>query len=92
MLYRDASHVDVGGFYARNPGWGKLYRLLGYVGVLGGVGASDPMRLAQLLIVLVLLWLAAWYQVVGTLWRSSLVAACLLCATKLLMLRDGVLP
>jgi len=92
MLYRDASHVDVGGFYARNPGWGKLYRLLGYVGVLGGVTAADSTRLAQLLVMIVLLWLAAWYQVVGTLWRSSLVAAALLCAAKLLMLRGGAQP
>ncbi len=89
MRYRDAAHVEVGAFYARNPCWGKLYRLLGYVGIIGGVVARDPLHLAQLLIVLILLWLAAWYQVVGTLWRSSLVAACLLCAAKLLLLRDG---
>ena len=90
MRYRDAVHVDVGGFYARNPGWGKPYRLLGYVGILGGIVAREPLHVVQLLIVLILLWLAAWYQVVGTLWRSSLVAACLLCAARLLMLRGSV--
>ena len=89
MLYRDASHVDVGGFYARNPTWGKWYRLLGLVGIVGGALAKEPLHLTELLIVLILLWLAAWYQVVGTLWRSSLVAACLLCVVKLLVLREG---
>lgn len=90
MRYRDAVHVDVGGFYARNPGWGKPYRLLGYVGILGAIVAREPLHVVQLLVVLILLWLAAWYQVVGTLWRSSLVAACLLCAAQLLMLRGSV--
>ena len=90
MRYRDAVHVDVGGFYARNPGWGKPYRLLGYVGILGAIVAREPLHVVQLLVVLILLWLAAWYQVVGTLWRSSLVAACLLCAARLLMLRGSV--
>ena len=90
MRYRDAVHVDVGGFYARNPGWGKPYRLLGYVGILGAIVAREPLQVVQLLVVLILLWLAAWYQVVGTLWRSSLVAACLLCAARLLMLRGSV--
>jgi hypothetical protein len=89
MLYRDAAHVDVGGFYARNPSWGKIYRLLGLLGIIGGIVAEGQTRLAELLIVLVLLWLAAWYQVVGTLWRSSLVAACLLAAARILLLREG---
>ena len=90
MRYADAVHVDVGGFYARNPGWGKVYRLLGYVGIIGGIIARERLHLVELLIVLILLWLAAWYQVVGTLWRSSLVAACLLCVVRLLMQRGSL--
>ncbi len=87
MVYRDAAHVDVGSFYSRNPCWGKLYRLLGYFGIAGGVVLGSEAELAKLLVILVLVWLAAWYQVVGTLWRSSLVAAGLLCALKLTLLR-----
>jgi hypothetical protein len=78
MRYRDASHVDVSGFYARLPHVGKIYRLLGYVAVLAMlIGACrDDRRLVSILIpVVIVLWLAAWFQVVGTLWRSSLVAA-----------------
>lgn len=88
MLYRDAAHVDVGGFYARNPACGKIYRLLGLVGiVLGVLWADDVRRLVGLLLALIVLWLAAWYQVVGALWRSALVAACLMVAARLLVLR-----
>jgi hypothetical protein len=84
MRYGDAPHLDVGSFYARNPGWGKVYRQLGYLGlVLGVVWSGNPSRVAILLGALVLTWLVAWYQVVGTLWRSSLVAACLYCALVL---------
>lgn len=84
MRYRDADHVDTGSFYARRPELGKLYRLLGYGGVLlAWFRQDDPVMLAKLLIVLVMMWLMAWYRVVGTLWRSSTVAAILLCAVLL---------
>jgi len=89
MRYRDAAHVDVLGFYARRPQLGKFYRLLGYAGIAAGVVACDPLRLTVLLAALVLGWLAAWYQIVGTLWRSSLVAAIALVAIKLSLLRCG---
>jgi hypothetical protein len=90
MVYRDAAHVDVGSFYARNPCWGKLYRLLGYAAIAGAVYLHDDYEaVAKLLVVIVLVWLAAWYQIVGTLWRSSLVAAALLCAFKLTLLKCG---
>ena len=36
-----------------------------------------------MLICLIALWLMAWYRVVGTLWRSSVVAAILLSAALL---------
>jgi len=84
MRYADAPHVDVGSFYARNPEWGKLYRMLGYLGlVLGVMWSADAQRMTVLLVALLLTWLVAWYQVVGTLWRSSLVAAMLYCALVL---------
>ncbi|MBA2480431.1 MAG: hypothetical protein H0V44_07195 [Planctomycetes bacterium] len=84
MRYRDASHVDVGSFYARLPQNGKMFRLLGYAGVIGAVAfAHDPRRIALLLIVLIVAWLLAWYRVVGTLWRSSIVAAIIACAVIL---------
>jgi hypothetical protein len=84
MLYRDADHVDTGGFYARRPELGKVYRLLGYGGMLlAWFHQGDATMLARLLVVLVLMWLMAWYRVVGALWRTSVVAAILLCAVLL---------
>ena len=84
MRYRDAVHVDLGSFYAREPNFGKLYRLLGYGGIaLACWYHNDPDTLARLLIALVVAWLLAWYRVVGALWRSSLVSAALLCAVLL---------
>lgn len=88
MRYRDAAHVDMGSFYARKPELGKMYRLLGYAALVGVMWhAADPAMLQRLLIALVILWLMAWYRVVGTLWRSSTVAAALLCASLLTMHR-----
>lgn len=87
MRFRDAAHVEVGSFYARRPWVGKTYRLLGHAFVVAAVLA--PARgdcLGVLLGVTILVWLAAWYQVVGTLWRMSLVAAALICALRLTLL------
>jgi hypothetical protein len=86
MRYRDAQHVDVGSFYARSPGAGKLYRILGHAGVAAAAIAGwrhDAGALAILLLVLIVVWLAAWYQVVGTLWRASVVAGIVACAILL---------
>lgn len=88
MRYRDAAHVDVGSFYSRKPELGKVYRLLGYAALVGVVWHHDQVgMLERLLIALIILWLMAWYRVVGTLWRSSTVAAALLCAVLLTMHR-----
>lgn len=84
MRYSDASHVDTGSFYARRPELGKLYRMLGYAGVIAAwYHRDDPEMIGRLLVVLLVIWLMAWYRVVGTLWRSSVVAAVLLCAVLL---------
>jgi hypothetical protein len=84
MRYRDAAHVDMGSFYARKPEHGKLYRLLGYAALIGVLWhAQHEAMLERLLIALVILWLMAWYRIVGALWRSSIVAATLLCAVLL---------
>lgn len=81
MRYRDAAHVDMGSFYARRPEHGKMYRLLGYAGiVVVWWHQHDPDMLGRVLIVLLALWFMAWFRIVGALWRSSVVAACLLCA------------
>jgi hypothetical protein len=86
MRYRDASHVDVGSFYSRSPAAGKVYRILGHGGVAAVAVAAwrhDERLIVGLLLALILLWLAAWYQVVGTLWRSSIVAGIIGCAVFL---------
>lgn len=94
MRYGDAPHVDVGSFYARNSGWGKLYRMLGYLGLVLGVvlWVKKPDLLPFLLGGLILVWFVAWFQVVGTLWRSSIVAACLFCALVMSLRALGVAP
>jgi hypothetical protein len=82
MRYRDAAHVDTGSFYSRRHVLGGWYRIAGH---LAAVAAAlvRPDQLAWLLPVLVVAWLAAWFQVVGTLWRASLVAAILIAAVRL---------
>jgi hypothetical protein len=81
MRYRDAIHMDMGSFYARQPQLGKMYRFLGYAAIIGVVWHhQDVAMLERLLIMLVVLWLMAWYRIVGALWRSSIVSACVLCA------------
>jgi hypothetical protein len=95
MRYRDAPHVDVGSFYARLPHLGKMYRFLGYAAILGVFWHhNNAGMLERILIMLVAIWLMAWYRVVGTLWRSSVVSATLLCAFLLTLHRlqmSGVL-
>jgi hypothetical protein len=92
MRYRDASHVDVGGFYARRPRQGSWYRAIGLIAlacesILIASGRGPCM--ACLLIALVLVWLLAWYQVVGTLWRSNVVSAILVAAVYLSWMHVG---
>jgi hypothetical protein len=84
MRYRDAAHVDMGSFYARKPEHGRLYRLLGYAAAVAVLwhAQNEPM-LGRLMIALVVVWLMAWYRIVGALWRSSIVTAALLCAVLL---------
>jgi len=87
MRFADADHVDVSGFYARLPQAGRLYRLLGHLGVvLAVLLPAQPVVLGGLLGGLLLLWLVAWYHVVGTLWRATIVAACLVAALRLTLL------
>ncbi len=82
MRYRDADHLDLGSFYARNPGGGSFYRLTGYAILVLAINyANVPTQLAWLLVIGIGAWLAAWYQVVGALWRGPLVAGILACAT-----------
>lgn len=84
MRFRDASHVDLGSFYARLPTYGRMYRWFGYGGIVLAIFfRNQPEQLAKLLIVLGVAWLLAWYRVVGALWRSSIVAAMLACAFAL---------
>ncbi len=71
----------MGSFYAREPRFGRMYRILGYLGVIiAAYFHNEPDIIARLLIALLVVWLMAWYRVVGSLWRSSTVAAILLCA------------
>jgi len=84
MRYRDADHVDLGSFYARQPGLGTLYRYLGYAAcVLALLWQDQPGMISRLLICVLVAWALAWYRIVGASFRSSLVAAALLCAVIL---------
>lgn len=81
MRFSDASHVDLGSFYARSPAYGRTYRWFGYGGiVLAMYWHGQPDMLARLLIALGVAWLLAWYRVVGALWRTSIVAGMMACA------------
>ncbi|MEK7412375.1 MAG: hypothetical protein AAB263_03535 [Planctomycetota bacterium] len=81
MRYADAAHVDLGSFYARQPGLGRLYRIAGYAACIGVVWwVADPQRIAGLMIVTLVAWLMAWRREVGALWRTPLVAAIAMCA------------
>jgi hypothetical protein len=97
MRYRDAAHVDLGSFYAREPHFGRMYRILGYAGVIiACYFHNDADILARLLVAMIAAWFMAWYRIVGALWRSSLVAAILFCAIFLsiakVKLLTGVQP
>lgn len=84
MRYADAAHVDLGSFYARLPGLGRLYRIAGYAACLGVVWwIADPQRIAGLMIVTLVAWLMAWRREVGALWRTPLVVAIAMCAVIL---------
>ena len=86
MRYRDASHVDVGSFYSRAPFPGKIVRLLGHGAIAAFAIAAwrhDTCLVTGLLIALLLVWLAAWWLVVGTLWRASVVAGVVACGVYL---------
>jgi hypothetical protein len=84
MRYADADHVDLGSFYSRLPNRGKYFRILGYVGIgLAAYYQADDRALTALLVCLILAWLRAWQVVVGAAWRSSIVAAVVLCAVLL---------
>lgn len=91
--------MDMGSFYAREPRFGKMYRILGYFAIIiAAYFHNDPDILSRLLIALVVVWLMAWYRIVGALWRSSTVAAALLCAVLLTLAKvhaltgSGVAP
>lgn len=84
MRMADAAHVDLGSFYARRPGLGRIYRLAGYGACIGVLWwAHQPDRIAALLVVLLIAWLMAWKREVGALFRAPLVAAIAMCAVLL---------
>jgi hypothetical protein len=85
MSWRDGSHLDLRGFLTRRPLLGSWVRLLGHLAAALSVCCSllAPWLLPWLLLGLIILWLAAWRLVVGSLWRGSLVAAIAACAAGL---------
>jgi len=90
MRLADAAHVDLGSFYARRPGLGRVYRLAGYAACLAVLyWAHEPQRIAGLLVVLLIAWLMAWKREVGSLFRAPLVAAMVMCAVLLTAAKLG---
>ncbi|GEM_PF-2533863 len=81
MRMADAAHVDLGSFYARLPGLGRIYRLAGYAACIAVLWwAHDVSRISALLVVLLIAWLMAWKREIGALFRAPLIAAILMCA------------
>ncbi len=90
MRFRDAEHVDLGSFYARRPGLGRIYRLAGYAACVGVLWwAHDIQRIGVLLVILLIAWLMAWKREVGALFRAPLVAAIAMCAVLITADRLG---
>jgi len=91
MYFRDASHVLISEFYARGAQAGRWFRLLGWACVaLAVVAEPCPNAEGALLGVVIAAWLVAWRLAVGALWRSSLVAAAVVCAVALT--RENLFP
>ncbi len=90
MRLADASHVDLGSFYARLPGLGRVYRLFGYAACIGVLWyAHDISRVSSLLVVLIIAGLMAWKREVGALFRAPLVASIAMCAVLITADRLG---
>ncbi|MCS6969690.1 MAG: hypothetical protein RMM29_02255 [Planctomycetota bacterium] len=90
MRFADAAHLDLASLRARRPELGQVYLAAGYGACLAALWwAHQPSRLAALLIVLAIAWAMAWRRAVGSLYRSTLVAAMLLCAVPLSAARLG---
>jgi hypothetical protein len=84
MRFRDASHVQIAEFYARGAHGGRWFRVGGWAAVALAV-IAEPWSNAEgaLLGVVLATWLVAWRLAVGALWRSSLVAAAVVCAVAI---------
>jgi hypothetical protein len=85
--------VDLLPFHARAAVAGRIFRLLGYAGIVALLlqeGRAPGWLLPGLTLLLLAAWLVAWRMAVGALWRGSLVAA-LLTAFLQLSLRSGAL-
>ena len=84
MRFSDASHVDLRPFWGRRPCLGRCYGRCGLVGVFvawyAGMTSLDTAWIT--LGLLCAIWLAAWYQAVGMLWRLPLVAAILVASLQ----------
>lgn len=90
MRFADAPHLDLASFRARRPGLGRVYLVAGHAACAAALWwAHQPERLGALLIVLAIAWAMAWKREVGSLYRSTLVAAMLLCALPLTAARLG---
>lgn len=90
MRLADAAHVDLGSFYARRPGLGRVYRLTGYAACIAVLWwAHDIPRIGALMVMLLVAWLMAWKREVGALFRAPLVAAIAMCAVLLTADRLG---
>jgi len=84
MRFRDASHMNVAAFYAKHPRTGQVYRWAGYAGIVLAVALSHQIQVEVVLLgLLMAAWFMAWQRGVGALWRSTLVAALVCCASIL---------
>jgi hypothetical protein len=91
MRFRDAVHVDLGSFYARRPGLGRMYRLAGWAACAWVLwNAHDTRYVGAILVLLLVAWVMAWYRCVGALFRAPLVGAILMCALLITAGRVGI--
>lgn len=91
MRYRDAPHVDTRAFLARRPDLGPAYTWLGLLGIVAAWWAPAQGAVAVWLCAgaCAALWALAWWQAVGPLWRTALLAGLLLASLQLHALACG---
>ena len=78
MRFFNASHVDYSGLHERRPELGKFFLLVAAILLPLSLSGSDYIPIYVTFGMTFVVWLAAWYLIVGVFYRIPLSAALLL--------------